>query len=85
VHEASEATARSVRKMLGLNLEAKEFHLAFGAIQNDDQEIALVTCPVFEILMDESAGVEVSASDLQEGRVTKPAEWNQVPLPALWC
>jgi hypothetical protein len=74
VDVASEATALAVRKMLGLNLEAKEFSLVFGAIQKDDAELALVTRSMFEILLEASAGVEVPAADLQEGRVSKPVE-----------
>jgi len=74
VDEATEATASAVRKMLGLNPEAKEFHLAFGAVQKDDKELAMVTRSMLEILLETAAGVEVPAADLQEGRVTRPVE-----------
>jgi hypothetical protein len=76
VDEATEATTSGVRKMLGLNLEAQEFNLVFGTIQKDDTELALVTRSMLEILLEASAGVEVPAGDLQEGRATKPVEIN---------
>jgi len=73
VDEATEAEAKEVRKLLGLNPEAKEFSVVFGAIQKDDKEIAMLTRSMLEILAEASAGVEVPASDVQEGRV--------LPLP----
>jgi hypothetical protein len=69
VDEAAEAEAKEVRKLLGLNPEAREFSLVFGAIQKDDREIAMLTRSMLEILAEASAGVEVPASDVQEGRV----------------
>ena len=74
VDEPTEATALAVRKMLGLNLEAREFNIAFGAVQKDDTELAMVTRSMLEILLEASAGVDVPAADVQEGRVSKPAE-----------
>jgi hypothetical protein len=74
VDEATEAEAREVRKLLGLSSETREFSVVFGAIQKDDREIAMLTRSMLEILGEASAGVEVPASDVQEGRVIAHAE-----------
>lgn len=74
VDEATEATARAVRKMLGLSPDATQLSLAFGAMNQNDKEIALLTRSMLEILMEGAAGVEVPTSDVDEGRVTKMAE-----------
>ncbi len=69
VDEATEAEAKEVRTLLGLNPEAKEFSVFLAHIQKDDKEIAMVTRSMLEILAEASAGVEVPATDVQEGRV----------------
>jgi hypothetical protein len=58
--------------LLGLSLDATEFHIAFGALQTSDREIALLTRPIFGILAEAATGVEIPASHREEGRVTKP-------------
>src|SRR5262245_33154181 len=78
VDEATEATARAVRRMLGLNLETQEFKLVAGAAQRNDTELALVTRSMFEILLEASAGVDVPATDLQEGRATRPVQLKEL-------
>jgi hypothetical protein len=70
--ETSEAKAKEVRNLLGLNPDTQEFNLAFGATPKDDKEIAMLTRSMLEILGEASAGVEVPAADVEEGRVTKP-------------
>jgi len=78
VDEATEATARAVRRMLGLSLETQEFNLVNGAVQKNDTELALVTRSMFEILLEASAGVDVPATDLQEGRATRPVQLREL-------
>jgi hypothetical protein len=68
------AAVRTARELLGLSLDATEFHIAFGALQTSDREIALLTRSIFGILAEAAAGVEIPASDLEEGRVMKPLE-----------
>jgi hypothetical protein len=70
----TEAKSREVRKMLGLDLAAKEFRLAFGTVARDSTEIAMVTRSMLEILMEAAAGVEVPASDVTEGRAIPPVD-----------
>jgi len=71
VDEATAVTAKKVRELLGLNPDALEFRLAFGTVPQDDKEIAMLTRSMIEILGEASAGVEIPASDVEEGRVAK--------------
>ncbi len=66
--EESLAKAREVRKLLGLDQEENRFKVAFGAVQTNNKEIALLTRSILEIIGEASAGVEVPDSDLKEGR-----------------
>jgi len=43
VDEATEADRQLIRQKLGLNPDAKEFRLAFGAVAQNDREIAVLT------------------------------------------
>jgi hypothetical protein len=52
------AAARTARELLGLSLDATEFHIAFGALQTSDKEIALLTRSLLGILAEAAAGVE---------------------------
>jgi hypothetical protein len=74
VDETTEAKAKEARKLLGLNPETQEFNLVYGATPIDDKEIAMVTRSMLEILAEASAGVEVPATDVEEGRVMKTFE-----------
>jgi hypothetical protein len=69
--EATAAIGRKVRELLHLDLQTEEFSLAFGAVPENDKQIAMLTRSMLEILGEASAGVEIPASDLAEGRVTK--------------
>jgi len=71
VEDATAATAQKVRELLHLSPNAEEFRLAFGAVPEDDKEIAMLTRSMMEILAEASAGVEIPASDVDEGRVSK--------------
>jgi len=74
LEETTAASAKETRKILGLDPETREFNLTYGAIHKDDKEIAMVTRSMLEILAESSVGVEVPASDIEEGRVSKPVE-----------
>jgi hypothetical protein len=71
VDEATAATAKKVRELLQLSPNAEEFRLALGAVPQDDKEIAMLTRSMMEILAEASAGVDIPASDVDEGRVSK--------------
>ena len=68
VNPALEADVAEVRKILGLDPEAQEFTVVYGSVASNDREIALLTRPMIEILIDLSSYIEVPAAGLAEGR-----------------
>jgi hypothetical protein len=66
---AIEALSAEVRKILGLNPNAKEFNVVYGAVSRDDKEIAILTRSILEVLIDVSADIEVPAAHVEEKRV----------------
>ena len=66
---AIEALAKEVRSSLGLDPEANDFKVVYGAIPRNDKEIAILTRSILEVLIDLSADIEVPAGDVQEKRV----------------
>jgi hypothetical protein len=69
--DATAATSQKVRELLHLSPSAEEFRLVLGAVQESDKELAMLTRSMMEILAEASAGVEIPASDVDEGRVSK--------------
>jgi hypothetical protein len=67
---AIEASSKEVRKILGLDPQANDFHVVYGAIPKDNKEIALLTRSILEVLIDLSTDIEVPAADVQEKRVS---------------
>jgi hypothetical protein len=63
-----EADVAEVRKILGLDPEALEFTVVYGSVAANDREIALLTRPMIEILIDLSSYIEIPAASLAEGR-----------------
>jgi hypothetical protein len=66
---ATEALSTEVRKILGLDPSANEFHVVYGSIPRDKREIAILTRSILEVIIDLSADIEVPAADVQENRV----------------
>ena len=71
VDKSSMEAAQTARQLLHLSPDAKEFRLSFGALPQDDKEIAMLTRSMLEILMEATAGVEVPDSDIKEGRASR--------------
>lgn len=65
----TESLALEVRKMLGLDPQANDFTVVYGAIPKDDKEIAILTRSFLEVLVDLSADIEVPAAHVEEKRV----------------
>ena len=82
--EAALLKSRQVKKMLGLNPEASQFRIVFGAVQTGDNEIALLTRSILEMIGEAAAGVEIPDSHVREGRAVSvpgvPSTGEQVPL-----
>ena len=60
-----------VRQKLGLDPQADEFSLVYGAIPQNDKEIAILSRSVYEILVQIAASIDVPADDLQQNRAYK--------------
>ncbi len=71
-----EAARAEVRKLLGLNPKAEEFNVVYGSVAANDQEIAILTRSMLEILLDLSSYIEVPTASATEQRTfaTPPAE-----------
>jgi hypothetical protein len=67
---AIEALSGEVRKILGLDPNAKEFNVVYGAVSRDDKEIAILTRSLLQVIVDLSADIEVPATHVEEKRVS---------------
>ncbi|OPY81191.1 MAG: hypothetical protein A4E65_01229 [Syntrophorhabdus sp. PtaU1.Bin153] len=67
---AVDALTEEVRKILGLDLQATEFNVVYGAIPRNDKEIAVLTRSFLEVIVDLSADIEVPAAHVEEKRVS---------------
>ncbi len=77
VTPAVEQDGRFVRTVLGLQPDARELNLTFGAVPRNAQELALLTRSMLEILLELGARLEAPATDIEDGR-TLP-----IPPPGL--
>jgi len=59
----------AVRQILGLNQAADEFSVAYGSVAQNDQEIAILSRSVLEILIDLASYIDVPAVHVEEKRV----------------
>ena len=64
-----EALSVEVRKILGLDTHAKDFSVVYGAVSDNNKEIALLTRSILEVLIDISADIEVPNVHVEEKRV----------------
>lgn len=63
-------TGRELRNLLRLNQETQEFKLVYGSVAANDQEIAVRTRSLLQILNTMATQVEVPDQDIAEGRAT---------------
>jgi hypothetical protein len=66
---AADLLAQEIRQTLGLDPKASVFRVVYGSIPRDDQEIALLTRSILDVLVDLSADIEVPAVHVKEKRV----------------
>ncbi|RNC68246.1 MAG: hypothetical protein ED859_10915 [Desulfuromonadales bacterium] len=67
-------TAREVRRLLGLKEGAGEFKVVYGSAPTSDEEIAMLTRSIIEILTDISSTIEVPDEHVTDQRVTPTME-----------
>ena len=68
VTEEVERDKRAVREILGLRQDLQELRVVFGSAPRGDDEIAMVTRSMLEMLIDMGASVDVPPSHVEEGR-----------------
>lgn len=81
----TKAAAREVRRVLGLKETGGEFRVVYGSASSGDDEIALLTRSILEILNDIAASVEVPLEHVAEKRVnpTMPFEGKGLKPPLM--
>lgn len=70
----------NVTNILGLDPAAREFKIVFGAVPRNNQEIALLSRSIFEVLLDISSTIIVPEVHVTERRVSSTAEGDLGPL-----
>ncbi|HTP66579.1 MAG TPA: hypothetical protein VMJ66_14400 [Geobacteraceae bacterium] len=69
-----EKEGREVRRILGLKEEGGNFRVVYGSVSTSDEEIALLTRSIVEILTDISSTAEVPPEHVAEKRVPPTME-----------
>ena len=62
-----------IRELLGLNAEAREFTVTYGAYPASDTEIVLLSRSMLQIMVDLASYIDVPPIDAAEGRVYVPS------------
>jgi len=65
-----------VLHLLGLNPEGREFRVVYGFLPESDNEIAILSRALIQIMSEYASYIEVPDSDVAEGRVSAPAREN---------
>ncbi|MCG6973503.1 MAG: hypothetical protein LJE66_10210 [Desulfobacterales bacterium] len=73
----------TVQQILGLNPDIKEIRVVHGAFAADDQEIAMLTRSMLQIMIDLASYIDVPAKDIEEGRVIPVPDKNASDMPPL--
>ena len=66
--ETDSEPVREVRKLLGLAPDANQVTIGYGSMQRGDQDIALLTRSMVEVMIEFSSAVDVPESDVADGR-----------------
>ena len=73
------ADALGIRRLLGVDPAASEFRVVYGAIADDNREIAMLTRSALEILINLASFIDVPSAHVAEQRVSPMAEPDQGP------
>jgi hypothetical protein len=69
VDEETGQDIRLIREALGIRPDVREMRLVFGSLRQRDDEVALLTRSIMEIMVELSSGVEVPEPHVSERRV----------------
>jgi hypothetical protein len=72
--EEVQVAAKEVRRILGLNEDTTDFKVVYGSAPTSDDEIAILTRSIIEVLSDISSTVEVPAEHVTEMRTLPTME-----------
>jgi hypothetical protein len=64
---------RTLRGLLGIRPDAKEIHVVYGSAPQKDEELAMVTRSMLEILLDTAGAIEVPDAHVTDGIVNRTA------------
>ena len=70
--QAASAMGRKIRHLLGLNPARQEFSVVPGPFAENDSQIAVQTRSILQVMVDFASYVDVSTTDVAEGRVLSP-------------
>ena len=75
--------AREIRKLLGLAPDARQIAINYGSVQQGDQDIALLTRSMVEVMLEFSSSVEVPDESVADGRTLPVLRSDAAAGPAL--
>jgi hypothetical protein len=75
------AEIEALKKLLGLNPEAHEFKIVYGSLAQNDQEMAILSRSMLEILVEMASYIDVPAQHVAEGR-TMPTIVDELDVSA---
>ena len=81
-----EAEVLAVRKMLGLDLNSREFRVVYGSVAANDKEVAILSRSILDVLVELSSFISVPEVHVTEHRVgptAAPDEGPRGPVPPL--
>ncbi len=74
VDPSIEVDVLMVRQLLGLDPQASEFRVIYGAVAANDKELAMLTRSILDILIDMASFIAVPEAHVQERRVAPTAD-----------
>jgi hypothetical protein len=80
---SDEKDINTVQQILGLNPDAKEIRVVYATYAADDQEIAMLTRSMLQIMIELASYIDVPAKDIEEGRVIPASDKNASDMPPL--
>jgi hypothetical protein len=79
--------AKEIRKLLGLAPDARQIAISYGSVQQGDQDVALLTRSMVEVMLEFSSSVEVPDASVADGRTLPvlPADPARGPSLRIRC
>jgi hypothetical protein len=65
-------TSKKVRRLMGIDPAVNEYHIVYGAISAQNNEIAILSRSMLQVLIELASYIDVPQHDVDEGRVLRP-------------